>query len=126
MLLVRAAVAEEDFTRMPEPPWDSANPPSGMTINSATVSADGRTLTTHFVGSNGPATQPCGVDYTAVPVESDRAVVVMIFEHAYSSHDSCNLIGYPRTADAQLAAPLGQRAVLEVRTGQPVPVSHTS
>ena len=34
----------------------------------------------------------------------------------------CTLIGYPRTATAQLGAPLGQRAVLEVRTGQPVPV----
>jgi hypothetical protein len=124
--LVRAAVAADDFTMMPEPPWDSANPPAGMSILSATVAADGRILTTHFIGAAGPASEPCGVDYTAVLVESDRAVVVMIFTRSHSGRNVCAMMGHPRSADAQLAAPLGQRAVLEVRTGMPVPVTRGS
>lgn len=121
--LMRAAVDAADFPVLPEPPWDSSHPPAGLSIDAATISADDRVLTAHFVGAGGPATQPCGIDYTAVPVESESAVVVMIFTRAHDSEEICNMIGYDRTADATLAAPLGQRAVLEVRTGMPVPVT---
>jgi hypothetical protein len=35
-------------------------------------------------------------------------------------------MGFPRTATVDLAAPLGERAVLEVKQGQPVPVVFTA
>jgi hypothetical protein len=38
---------------------------------------------------------------------------------------ACDLVGYRREATVQLAAPLGDRAVLEVKQGLPVPVTLT-
>ena len=34
-----------------------------------------------FTGAVGPASRPCGADYTAQAVESARAVVVIVYEH---------------------------------------------
>jgi hypothetical protein len=96
-------------------------PARRLSIDSATV--QGTTLTAQFVGAPRPATGPCGVDYTAETVESANAVVVIILEHRFSDHEACTAIGGQRTATAQLAAPLGERAVLEVRQGTPVPVT---
>jgi hypothetical protein len=50
----------------------------------------------------------------------------MIFTRSHSGQDVCNAMGHPRTAAAQLAAPLGKRPVLEVQTGLPVPVMRGS
>ena len=110
---------------MTPPPWDAMNAPVGLWISAAEVSADGRRLTATFIGSPGPATEPCGVDYTGRAVESANAVVVIIDEHPYAGggEQACNAIGYTRTATVDLAAPLGERAVLEVMQGQPVPVT---
>jgi hypothetical protein len=75
-----------------------------------------------FVGSPGPASQPCGADYTAEAVESDLAVVVIVTEHRNPGLATCTAVGARRTAAVELASPLGDRAVLEVREGLPVPV----
>ena len=84
---------------MTPPPWDANNPPVGLWIESAEVSADGRRLTATFVGSPQPATGPCGTDYTGRAVESANAVVVIIDEHPYGGGGyACNAMGAMRTA----------------------------
>jgi hypothetical protein len=123
--LRQLAVARAEGIEVTPPPWDATNPPAGLSIERATVSADGRQLTVQFTGSNGTASQTCGYDYTAEAVESDTAVVVIVRAYAnwtLGPNQACNLIGYPREATTSLAAPLEDRAVLEVRTGMPVPV----
>jgi hypothetical protein len=75
-----------------------------------------------FAGAPGPASEPCGADYTAKAVESEQAVVVIVFEHLTPGDRVCTAIGAPRPTTVALAAPLADRAVLEVRQGAPVPV----
>ena len=67
---------------------------------------------------------PCGEDYTAEAVESDLAVVVVVARHPHAAPfgAACSAVGARRTATATLAAPLGDRAVLDLQTGTPVPV----
>jgi hypothetical protein len=130
----RVAVAPASSLSVEPPPWDSSNPPAGLWIESAEVSADGRRLTAHFTGSKGPATEQCGVDYTARVVESTNAVVVIIDGRRYDGpmrdaagrEIACDDMGFPRMASVDLAEPLGERAVLEVKQGQPVPVTFTA
>jgi hypothetical protein len=57
-------------------------------------------------------------------VESDLAVVVIVTRHPHSPPVAvaCAAVGARRTATARLAAPLGDRAVLDLRMGTPVPV----
>ena len=108
------------------PTWNPDEQPIGIQIESATGSAAGRQLTVGFVGAGGSADQACGADYTAEAVESSLAIVVLITEHPHVSlGEACTMEGHYRTAQVELAAPLGKRAVLEVRQGQPVPVSLT-
>jgi hypothetical protein len=111
------------------PSWDPHNSPAGLAISSASGATAGRQLTVEFTGSPQPASEPCGIDYTAEVVESKNAVVVYLIEkhHAAAGADEvCTAIGFPRTATAGLAAPLGERAVLDVTQGLPVPVTLTS
>jgi hypothetical protein len=127
--ILRVAVDPARTVSVSPPAWDATNPPAGTSVESATVSPDGRRLTLHFVGAPGPASQPCGADYTARAVESDRAVVAIVEEHVEGHsdrHDApqiCPAIGADRTATLDLSRPLGNRAVLEVRQGLPVPLS---
>lgn len=106
------------------PPWDPNNSPAGLAIDSASGLVGGRELTVTFVGAPLPADQPCGEDYTAEAVESDLAVVVIVTRHPHGGFGfgACRLAGAVRTAMAELAAPLDERAVLEVQQGLPVPV----
>lgn len=104
------------------PAWDSNNPPAGLSIDSAVASSDGRHLTVSFTGAPEGADQPCGADYTAQAVESELAVVVIVVEHPNALPGACAGVGAIRTAVADLASPLADRAVLEVRQGLPVPV----
>ena len=104
------------------PPWDPNDPAVGIWIESATGTVGGRQLTVTFIGSPGAGDKPCGADYTAEGVESATAVVVIVTEHPYPVAGACTLAGAERTATVDLAAPLGDRAVLEVRAGLPVPV----
>jgi hypothetical protein len=118
--VTRVAIADA-ITVVP-PPWDPNNSPDGIAIESASGTVGGRELTVAFVGAPRPGDQACGEDYTAEAVESDLAVVVIVTRHPNSVVGSCTAAGAPRAATVELAAPLGERAVLEVQQGLPVPV----
>jgi hypothetical protein len=119
--LARVAVAS-NVTVAP-PAWDPYNGPIGLAIYAASGSATGRELTVSFVGAPGPGSQGCGADYTGEAVESSEAVVVIVIEHPNLSIGACTAEGAPRTATVELAAPLGNRTVLEVQQGLPVAVT---
>lgn len=122
--VTRVAIADR-VTVVP-PPWNSSDPPVGISIDSATGTVGGRQLTVDFVGAPGPGDQGCGADYTAEAVESPTAAVVIVTEHANGLPVPCTDVGARRTAEVELSAPLGERAVLEVREGRPVAVLLTS
>jgi hypothetical protein len=104
------------------PPWDPNDAPVGISIESATGTVGGRQLTVTFTGAP-PGDQGCGADYTVEAVESPTAVVVIVTEHSHSGlFAACSAIGASRTAVVELAEPIGERAVLEVKEGLPVPV----
>lgn len=124
--ITRVAVDGSAIVKVTPPSWDPYNPPGGLAIESATTTATGTRLTVTFTGSPGPASQPCGADYTGVAVESANAVVVIVLEHRHPGYGACTAIGAVRTATVDLAQPLGDRAVLEVQQGFPVPVTITS
>jgi len=89
---------------------------------SATAVGDGRTVYLTFTGGGGHATEPCGVDYTALAVESRYAIVLVVVAHHFSATpELCHLDGHVRHATARLAEPLANRAVLGVANGLPVP-----
>ena len=108
------------------PSWDPFNAPLGLSIDSATAAPDGMRLTAAFTGAKENATVPCGMDYSAEAVEGANAVVVIVKSRPYAENQICTLVGYPRTAPVALARPLGERAVLEVMQGLPVPVKTAS
>ena len=120
--LTRIAIAAGDGPAVQLPPWDANNPSAGVRIDSATRTADGRQLTAWFTGAPDGAEKPCGEDYTAEAVESDLAVVIIVTAHSNPSPGGCTLVGAVRTATAALARPLGDRTVLDVIEGRPVPV----
>lgn len=115
-------VAIADPVIVVPPPWDPNHPPVGLRIDSASATVDGLELTVQFVGAPLPGDKPCGEDYTAEAVESDLAVAVIVTTHAHVTLGGCSAVGAIRTAVAPLAAPLGDRAVLETQEGLPVPV----
>ena len=91
-------------------------------IPAATGRPEDRSLTVTFVGAPDPGSKPCGADYTAEAVESPLAIVVIVVIHANPTSGACALVGAVRTAPVALAAQLGNRAVLEVQQGLPVPL----
>jgi hypothetical protein len=115
----------------------AAAPPSakylgGVHVESAAVAPGGARLTLGFV-ADPPGNGPCERDYYAEAFESANAVVVVLegkphdllerFDVSLEPEASCLLIGYSRTATVTLAQPLGSRAVLDGRGGEPVPVT---
>ena len=96
----------------------------GLAIDSASGTVEGRELTVAFVGAPEPGDKACGEDYTAEAVESDLAVVVIVTRHPRVAllGEACRAVGARRTATAMLAAPLGDRVVLDLQQGTPVPV----
>ncbi len=107
------------------PTWDGNDPPVGLAIEAARATVGGRELTVSFTGAPLPGDQPCGEDYAAGAVESDLAVVVIVTRHPHVTLGACTADGATRSATAELAAPLGGRAVLDVVQGLPVPVTLT-
>ena len=99
----------------------------GLSIDSASGSVSGNELTVAFVGAPDPGDKPCGEDYTAEAVESHLAVVVIVTRHPHVAPlgEACSSVGARRTATVTLAAPLGDRAVLDLQQGTPVPVEGT-
>ena len=121
--VTRVAISASASVSVSPPPWNPNDSPVGLSIDSASGTVGGRQLTVSFVGAPKPGSQPCGADYTAEAVESQTAVVVIVIEHRHATSGVCRAVGATRTATAQLAAPLGDRAVLEVKEGLPVPVT---
>src|SRR4051812_1794913 len=72
----RAGGGKVVVTSSSEDPYNEA---AAMSIDWAKLREDGRGLTVGFIGVPDPATVPCGIDYTAEPVESANAVAVMVF-----------------------------------------------
>jgi hypothetical protein len=124
--VTRVAVASSATVTVTPPSWDPYNTPGGLAIESATTTTTGRQLTVTFTGAPGPASQPCGADYSAQAVESANAVVVNIVEQTHAAAEACTAVGARRTTTVDLAQPLGERAVLEVRQGLPVPLTITA
>ena len=121
--ITRVAISARANISVTPPSWDPNDSPVGLSIDSASGTVGGRQLTVTFGGAPQPGSQPCGADYTAEAVESQTGVVVIVIEHRNSFDGACTLVGATRTATVQLAAPLGDRAVLEVKEGLPVPVT---
>jgi hypothetical protein len=121
-------VAVDDSIVVHPPPWNADDPPVGVSAMWAIGTEDARRLEVGFIGAEEDGTQPCGADYEAEAVESDIAVVVIITgsnrldPQALPSGIGCRLEGHTRTVEVRLDAPLGDRAVLEIREGLPVPV----
>ena len=101
------------------PAWNAGEPSVGLAIDAASGTAGGRELTVSFTGAPLPGDRPCGEDYTARAVESDLAVVVIVTRHPHLTFGACTTEGAIRSATAELAAPLGERAVLDVVQGRP-------
>jgi hypothetical protein len=124
VVVTRIAVAASDAVTVTPPPWDSNDPPVGVSVESATGTVSARELTVAFTGPKEGADKPCGSDYATEAVESSTAVVVIVIERKnFPVGAACDLVGYRREAPVELAAPLGDRAVLEVKQGLPVPVT---
>jgi hypothetical protein len=121
--ITRVAISAGASVTVSPPPWDPNDSPVGLSIESASGTVDGKQLTVSFSGAADPGGEPCGADYTAEAVESSTAVVVIVIQHSHVTPAPCRLVAATRTATVRLAAPLGDRAVLEVREGLPVPVT---
>jgi hypothetical protein len=115
-------VAVDGGVTVRPPPWDASDPPLGISIDLAVGTPDSDSLEVHFVGAD----DSCGLEYEAEAVESELAVVIIVMTRPGEDVDGCRLIGRLRTATVTLDAPLGNRAVLEVRQGLPVPVQAPS
>jgi hypothetical protein len=109
------------------PPLDDA-PGGAVEIDAAATRVGDRTMTVSFTGAPGTGDKPCGEDYTAEAVESALAITVIVTRHPYAGAYpsasggvvACAAIGARRTATVALAAPIGERSVLDLATGQPV------
>lgn len=106
------------------PSLEEGDPELSPPMDSASGTVGGKELTVAFVGAPNPGDQPCGEDYTAEAVESDLAVVVIVTRHPHVPPEAgaCAAVGARRTATATLAAPIGDRVVLDLRTETPIPV----
>lgn len=99
------------------------DPELGLAIDAASGSVTGTELTVAFVGAPRPGNEPCGEDYTGEAIESDLAVVVIVTRHPrVGGAEACPAVGARRTTTATLAAPLGDRAVMDFQAGAPVPL----
>jgi hypothetical protein len=79
-----------------------------------TPSADGRTLTVGLGGS------PCDTAWGGLVAEVGGVVVVGGWMHDPNPDHSCIAVLVQRLAAVRLAAPLGDRVVIDAATGRPV------
>jgi hypothetical protein len=114
---LQAAVAPPTVGPMPE------KGQFNLPIDSATISPDRQSLIVHFTGAELPASKPCGEDYSAVAVESEKAVAVILTSKPHGKNELCNGSGHRREAVVQLKTPLGGRAVLETARGTAIRVT---
>jgi hypothetical protein len=123
---VLAAYAEQVSRpgQSPRPAITASGPVApGPAILSAVVEPGGSRMVVSFTGARGPASEPCGVDYSADVVESDKAVVIILLTQRHAFNEECTLEGTDRSATLNLARPLAGRAVLDLQQTQPIPVS---
>ncbi|MEV7623461.1 hypothetical protein [Actinoplanes sp. NPDC089786] len=112
------------------PTWDAwVEAPDGVSVDAVAGTPASNRLTLRFIGANGPATEPCGADYTATAVESATAVALVVVEDRGGVPSSprseygddlveiCTLAGFPRSGTVTLTRPLGHRAVLDTQSG---------
>ncbi len=109
-----APTPNDQATGQPE-----AQPWAGPPVQSATVDASGMVLTVAFVGAPDGGDKPCGADYTAESVESDNAVVVIVYERRNTLPAMCTAVGAFRTARVTLNKPLGDRTLIDL-SAQPI------
>lgn len=119
--VTRVAVAHPIAPTSP-PPFPQEEYPAVRSTESATGRATERNLVVQLVGAPAPASERCGADYTAEAVESQLALVVIVTEHANPTPGACRLVGATRTAVMELTSPLGDRAVIDVVQGVPIPL----
>ena len=81
---------------------------------SATVSADGRTLTLRLFGG------VCDATWGGLATEADGAVVVGGWEVDPHPDAPCAAVGVFLTTTVRLPAPVGDRVIIDASTGQPV------
>lgn len=116
--LLRVAVPLTGLIRA-APPENQRVPGDGSAADSFSLLSDGRTLRLRFVGSpDEPG--PCGADYRGEQYASTHAVVVTVLQvpREDTGQDiACTAIGAERTVDVVLAAPLGDRTVLNLAGG---------
>jgi len=117
--VTRVAIANAQV--VPHP--GEGDPALSPTVESARGTVRGLELTVAFVGAPDAGDKPCGEDYTGDAVESDLAVVVIVTRHPHVPGGACRLPGARRTTTATLAAPIGDRVVLDLRQGTPIPVA---
>jgi hypothetical protein len=103
---------------MTPPTYDAFGPSVGGRIEAAATTTGSTQLRVWFTG----APKSCNVDYTGEVVESAHAVVAFFVEHPHKLAWDCTNVGVTTMTTVELAQPLGERAVLEVTLGQPVPV----
>lgn len=103
----------------------------GVPVSEARVSAHGRQVTLTFPGAPPLEPGPCGMDYTVKFAEGMRVVAVQVVERRRPAPTTtaarplaCREPGMERHAGVVLDAPLGDRTVLDVRSGGPVPVTN--
>jgi hypothetical protein len=116
-------VAVDDAVTVDPPPWNTEDPPLGISIDRASGTGDSKELTVSFTGAPDGKDKPCGADYVVEAVESALAVVVIVIEDPNLEPATCRLIGAFRTEKVTLDAKLGTRTVLEGRQGLPVPLA---
>ncbi|MGW1991585.1 hypothetical protein [Embleya sp. NPDC001921] len=90
---------------------------SGPVPETVTVSADGRELTLRFAGTP-DVPGPCGADYSVESTQRPDVVAVEIVARARvatpgAKDAACSLIEAARTVTTTLAAPLGDRPVID-------------
>ncbi|MEO7261861.1 MAG: hypothetical protein ABI047_11510 [Jatrophihabitantaceae bacterium] len=113
------------FAVAQSPLWPAK--PSEVTAaqEQASIAADDQSVTYSFVGGpTGPS--PCGVEYKAKVTESPTAAMINVAEvtpnpagGSTSADQACDAVGYERTVTVRLAAPLGNRVLLNAQ-GSPL------
>jgi hypothetical protein len=127
--LTRIAIAPADLHPISPLVTTTRGPPQ---VRQATVDATGRRLTSRFVGGHATGDRPCDADYTSEVAESAHAVVVIVYADIQAVRGTsgssrgaiiCETTDHEYTITNTLATPLGDRAVIELSQGIPVPLA---
>jgi len=90
-------------------------------VDDAWLGRGGRTLTVRFTGA-ASGTGSCTASYSVTQAASGTAVAVAVKEHAHGGSVTCAAVGYTRQVTVALAAPLGDRVLVDAASGAAVTV----